>query len=359
MKRDLPNRERWEKGPKVVAIGGGTGLSTMLRGLKRYTKNITAIVAVADDGGGSGVLRREMGILPPGDLRQCLQALANTEPIMESLLSYRFQEGGLKGQAFGNLLIAAAVGVTGSFEEAIAQMGHMLAITGRVIPVTTTDVQLEATFTNGTCVVGESHIFSAKKKQGCRIDHVRLIPENPMPLQSALNAIEEADLILLGPGSLYTSIIPNLLVHGVAEAITNARAQTFYICNVMTQDGETEGYTAGDHVSALLYHGTENMIDLCLANNAAIAEPLLKRYRAEDAAQLVVDRERIEGMGIDVIECPLISAQDHYARHDPDLLAGAVMELYWERTVRIYRGSRRYIAEKQARISENDDVKRS
>ena len=340
-----PNREQWEKGPKIVAIGGGTGLSTMLRGLKNYTKNLTAIVTVADDGGGSGMLRRDIGILPPGDIRQCMQALANTEPIMEKLLAYRFTEGNLKGQSFGNLLLAACSGVTGSFEEAVAQMGQVLAITGRVLPVTTVDVQLAATFDNGARVVGESHIFSAKKEQDCRIDHVSLIPEKPKPLPSAIEAIEHADLILLGPGSLYTSIIPNLLVEGVAEAIHRARAQTFYICNIMTQEGETEGYTAADHVEALLRHGREGMIDLCLANSAKLSSHMLERYRAEDAAPMLVDRERIEAMGTDVAEYPLISVRGDYARHDPELLARSILELYRERTMRIYRGTQRYITE--------------
>ena len=245
---------RCAAGPKIAAIGGGTGLSTMLRGLKKYTDRLTAIVTVADDGGGSGVLRREMGILPPGDVRQCMQALANTEPVMEQLLGYRFPEGQLKGQSFGNLLLAALNGMAGSFEEAVAMMGQVLAISGRVLPVTNADVQLEAVFENGARVVGESHIFNAKKQQDCRIHHVSLVPEHPKALPDALRAISEADLILLGPGSLYTSVIPNLLVDGVADAIRASHAQKFYICNIMTQDGETEGYTAADHLAALLRH---------------------------------------------------------------------------------------------------------
>ena len=211
---------RCAAGPKIAAIGGGTGLSTMLRGLKKYTDRLTAIVTVADDGGGSGVLRREMGILPPGDVRQCMQALANTEPVMEQLLGYRFPEGQLKGQSFGNLLLAALNGMAGSFEEAVAMMGQVLAISGRVLPVTNADVQLEAVFENGARVVGESHIFNAKKQQDCRIHHISLVPEHPKALPDALRAISEADLILLGPGSLYTSVIPNLLVDGVADAAT-------------------------------------------------------------------------------------------------------------------------------------------
>ena len=215
----IPNLHQWERGPKITAIGGGTGLSTMLRGLKKYTKNLTAVVTVADDGGGSGVLRRDIGMPPPGDIRHCMESLANVEPIMERLLTYRFQEGSLAGQSFGNLILAALNGVTGSFEEAVAQMSQVLAITGRILPVTSADVQLEAVFENGARVVGESKISSFKKEQDCRIAHVALLPERPAALPAALQAIREADLILMGPGSLYTSVIPNLLVEGGVEAI--------------------------------------------------------------------------------------------------------------------------------------------
>ena len=196
----IPNTQLWERGPKIVAIGGGTGLSTMLRGLKKYTKNLTAIVTVADDGGGSGMLRRDIGMPPPGDIRHCMESLANTEPIMERLLTYRFSDGVLAGQSFGNLILAALNGVTGSFEEAVRQMSQVLAITGQVIPVTSADVQLEAVFENGSQVVGESKICDFKKQQDCRIHHVNLIPAKPEPLPSALEAIRDADLILLGPG---------------------------------------------------------------------------------------------------------------------------------------------------------------
>ncbi len=347
MKTEIPDLALWERGPKIVAIGGGTGLSTMLRGLKKYTKNLIAVVTVADDGGGSGMLRRDMGMLPPGDVRQCMQSLANTEPVMEKLLSYRFTEGRLKGQSFGNLLLAALNGVTGSFEEAVSTMGQVLAITGRVIPVTNADVQLEAVFENGKSVIGESHIFSAKKEQDCRIHHVALIPEKPAALPDALQAISDADLILLGPGSLYTSIIPNLLVSGVAEAICKARAQVFYVCNIMTQDGETEGYTAADHIEALLRHGVPDMIELSLANNPPHADDLIERYAAEDASLLTIDRDRIEALGVDLAEYPLMSYRGSFARHDPELLAQAIMEQYRERTVRIYHGTQRYITEER------------
>lgn len=345
MPNTLPSLQQWERGPKIVAVGGGTGLSTMLRGLKKYTKNLTAIVTVADDGGGSGMLRRDIGMPPPGDIRHCMEALANTEPIMERLLTYRFTEGTLAGQSFGNLILAALNGVTGSFEEAVSQMSQVLAITGRVIPVTSADVQLEAVFENGARVVGESKIYNCKKEQDCRIDHVNLIPENPEPLPAALEAIGEADLILLGPGSLYTSVIPNLLVAGVAQAIADSTAPKIYVCNIMTQEGETEGYTAADHVEALLTHGVPDMADLCLANSAPVHPGLVERYRKEDAAPLVMDRERITAMGLELVERPLASEGGNYARHDPDKLAAAILDVYRQRAMRIFRGERRYILE--------------
>ena len=341
----IPNLHQWERGPKITAIGGGTGLSTMLRGLKKYTKNLTAVVTVADDGGGSGVLRRDIGMPPPGDIRHCMESLANVEPIMERLLTYRFQEGSLAGQSFGNLILAALNGVTGSFEEAVAQMSQVLAITGRILPVTSADVQLEAVFENGARVVGESKISSFKKEQDCRIAHVALLPERPAALPAALQAIREADLILMGPGSLYTSVIPNLLVEGVVEAICRSEALKIYVCNIMTQEGETEGYTAADHVDALLSHGAPGLVDLCLANSAPVGEGLVERYRAEDAAPLVVDRERIAAMGLELVERPVASEGGDYARHDPDKLAAAVLELYRQRAVRIFRGKNRYIIE--------------
>ena len=339
----LPNAQQWERGPKITAIGGGTGLSTMLRGLKKYTRNLTAVVTVADDGGGSGVLRRDIGMPPPGDIRHCMEALANVEPIMQRLLTYRFTEGGLAGQSFGNLILAALNGVTGSGEEAVSHMSQVLAITGRVLPVTSADVQLEAVFENGARVVGESKICDVKKQQDCRIHHVELIPAKPKALPAALEAIREADLLLLGPGSLYTSVIPNLLVAGVPEAIRESDALKIYICNIMTQDGETEGYTAADHLEALMDHGAK--VDLCLANSAPVGEGLVERYRAEDAAPLVVDRERIAAMGLELVERPVASEGGDYARHDPDKLAAAVLELYRQRAVRIFRGKNRYIIE--------------
>ena len=331
MRDDLFDRR--DQGPRVVAIGGGTGLSTMLRGLKNHTKNLTAIVTVADDGGGSGMLRQDLGMPPPGDIRHCMESLANAEPLMQELLTYRFPEGSgkLTGQSFGNLLLAALNGLSGSFDEAVAKMSQVLAITGRVLPVTNADVTLEATFENGTRVLGESKISDFKKDQDCRIQSVRLLPERPRALPEALRAIGEADLILLGPGSLYTSVIPNLLVEGVSDGVRAARALKIYVCNIMTQDGETEGMTASDHVKALLDHSGPGLIDLCLCNSAPVRPGLVERYRVEDAVPITVDRAAIEALGVEVVERPLASETLNYARHSFARLSAAVMEIYRER----------------------------
>ena len=331
MKNELFDRR--EKGPRVVAIGGGTGLSTMLRGLKSHTKNLTAIVTVADDGGGSGMLRQDLGMPPPGDIRHCMEALANAEPLMQELLTYRFPAGSgkLTGQSFGNLLLAALNGLSGSFDEAVDKMSQVLAITGRVLPVTNENVSLEATFENGTRVLGESKICDFKKAQDCRIQSVRLLPERPRALPEALRAIGEADLILLGPGSLYTSVIPNLLVEGVSDGVRAARALKIYVCNIMTQDGETEGMTASDHVKALLDHSGPGLIDLCLCNSAPVRPGLVERYRVEDAVPITVDRAAIEALGVEVVERPLASETLNYARHSFARLSAAVMDIYRER----------------------------
>lgn len=320
-------------GPRIVAIGGGTGLSTMLRGLKLYTADLTAIVTVADDGGGSGVLREELGMPPPGDIRHCMEALANAEPVMEQLLNYRFPSGSgrLTGQSFGNLILAALNGIYPSFDEAVARMSEVLAISGRVLPVTNENVQLEATFENGSSVVGESKIFQFKKEQDCRIRSVRLLPERPAALPAALEAIGRAELIILGPGSLYTSVIPNLLVDGIAEAVCNAQALKLYVCNIMTQDGETEGMTASEHVAALLKHSGPGLVDLCLCNSAPVRPGLLARYREEDAVPITVDREAIEALGVELVTRPVSSETSDYARHSVARLAKAVLDIYEER----------------------------
>lgn len=314
------------KNPRIVCLGGGHGMSTMLRGLKKYTKNVTAIVTVADDGGGSGILREDLGMPPPGDIRSCILALANTEPTMEKLLNYRFMEGSLSGQSFGNLFLAAMNGISETFDEAVHRMGDVLAITGRVLPVTNQDVHLEAEFENGTKVLGESKIFYRKKEADCRIAQVRLIPERPSALPESLEAIHQADMIVMGPGSLYTSVIPNFLVDGITEAVTASSACKVLVLNIMTQDGETEGYTGADHVRAILCHGGGNIIDVCLANSSPVPHEVSNAYQAEGAEQLDLRREEIEAMGIRVRTYPLL-AKGTTARHDPDALALALMDV--------------------------------
>ena len=315
--------------PRIAAIGGGHGLSAMLRGLKRYTKHITAIVTVADDGGGSGMLREDLGMLPPGDIRNCIMALANTEPTMERLLNYRFTEGSLSGQSFGNLFLAAMNGISGSFDEAVQRMGEVLAITGSVLPVTNQNVYLEAEFDNGSRTLGESKIFYAKKINDCRIRQVRLVPEHPQALQDSIDAIRQADIIVIGPGSLYTSIIPNFLVDGISEAIRSSGAVREYILNIMTQDGETDGYTGEDHVRALLEHAGGGVIDVCIANNAPVPEKWLAPYRQEGVGPIEVDRAGIEALGVAGREFPLCRP-GRYIRHDADALSRAILSVWRE-----------------------------
>lgn len=334
-----------QNAPRIAVIGGGHGLNTLLSGLKHHTDQLTAIVAVSDDGGGSGLLRQDLGMPPPGDIRNCLQALANVEPLMQELLNYRFDEGALKGQSFGNLFLAALNGISSSFDEAVQRMSDVLAITGRVLPVTTADIQLEAEFENGARVLGESKIMNFKKEQDCRITQVRLLPEHPHALPATLQAIGEADYIILGPGSLYTSIIPNLLVDGVAEAISESKALKVYVLNIMTQEGETEGYSAAEHVEALLTHARPGLVDLCLANSAPVRSELRVRYLTENARPIEIDASAVRGLGVELVTRPLTSSTSEYAHHSSERLAAALMEIYEERFMRLADGNTRYILE--------------
>ena len=327
--------KRRHRGPRVAVIGGGHGLSNMLRGLKRYTENISAIVTVADDGGGSGMLRQDLGMPPPGDIRNCLEALANTEPLMSELMHYRFTEGSLAGQSFGNLFLAALNGISTSFDAAVSRMSQVLAITGQVLPVTTADVQLEAEFENGASVIGESKIFYCKKKEDCRITKVRLIPEHPRALPEAVEAIREADMIVLGPGSLYTSIIPNLLVDGIVEAILQSDALKVYVANVMTQEGETEGYTASDHIAAIFQHSAPGLFDLCLTNSSPVPPDVAARYAQEGAEPLRYDAGRCAALGVELVSRPIATVENGYVRHQSENLARELIQLHAERSVRI------------------------
>ena len=312
-------------GPKVVVIGGGTGLSTMLRGLKLYTNNITAIVTVGDDGGGSGKLRADLGMLPPGDIRNCILALADTEPIMEDLLQYRFREGSLKGQNFGNLFLAAMAGISDNFEDAVQKMSSVLAVTGKVLPVTLDDMKLIAELENGSVVEGESIIPEEVTKQKSKIKELRINPERAKPLIDALIAIKEADAIVMGPGSLYTSIIPNLLVEDIVEGINKSDAIKIYISNVMTQPGETDDFAVSDHIKTLMKYSGKNSIQYVIANNGIIPKDIEERYLNEGSKLVKLDYENIEDLNVKVVETDLVKITKGYVKHDSENLAQILM----------------------------------
>lgn len=327
---DISIMTKEQKGPKVVVIGGGTGQSIFLRGLKLFTQNITAIVTVADDGGGSGVLREDLGMLPPGDIRNCLLALANIEPTMQEIMQYRFTEGNLKGQSFGNLFLAAMNGIYGNFETAVYKMSEIFAITGRVLPVTLQNVDLIAKLNNGNVIKGESAIPIQSKKQHSPIDKVYLDPKDVKPLDEVINVIQDADIIVIGPGSLYTSIMPNLLVKGVVEAIKNTNAPKVYIANIMTQPGETDEYNVYKHIEAITKHVGENIIDIIISNNEILSEDILKNYRQDGARQVLLDAEQMEklyDMGIMTIETSLVEVKKNYVRHDAQQISKIVIDL--------------------------------
>ena len=282
------------KGPKIVVIGGGTGLSTMLRGLKSYTSNITAIVTVGDDGGGSGVLREDLGILPPGDIRNCILALARTEPLMEELLQYRFKDGRLKNQNFGNLFLAAMDGISDNFEDAVQKMSSVLAVKGKVLPVTLENMVLEAELENGNKVRGESIIGEEVVEQNSPIKKLKILPEDAKALEDAISAIEDADAIILGPGSLYTSILPNLLVKDITKSLKKSNALKLYICNIMTQPGETQKFSVSDHLKVLFDHCGRDIIDCVIANEQSIPPHLKEKYYAEGSDIVNLDIDELQ-----------------------------------------------------------------
>ncbi|MCL2153387.1 MAG: YvcK family protein [Oscillospiraceae bacterium] len=319
------------RGPAVVCIGGGTGLSTLLRGLRKVAPNITAIVTVTDDGGGSGVLRGELGMPPPGDIRNCLLALSNAEPTIERLLSYRFSSGNLKGQSFGNLFLAAINGISESFDKAVAKMGEVLSITGRVLPVTIEDIRLWAEFEDGRIVIGESMIATAKARKQSRIKRVGLAPGYANALPECVEAIKNADLIVLGPGSLYTSIIPNLLVDGVVDAIKGSDAVKLYICNVMTEPGETEGYSVFEHVWEIFGHAGGKIFDNCLVNSEPAPPTVLNKYKISGATPVHEDGEKVKKLDVKIIRAPIAADLSSLARHDPDKLAREVLRIFHEK----------------------------
>ena len=328
---------------RVVAIGGGTGLSTLLRGLKKYVPassaldappsatanntpgiaDLTAVVTVTDDGGSSGRLRKEFNILPPGDIRNCLVALSEDEALLSRIFQYRFETGGgLEGHNFGNLFVTALTAVTGDFAEAVRESSKILATRGTIFPSTIANVQLEAEMNDGSTVFGETKITASR----LRIVRLRMVPENVKPLPETLEAISKADMITIGPGSLFTSLIPNLLVHGIPEAIAASRAIKVYVCNLMTQANESLGLSASDHIRKLYEHAGAPIFDYAVVNTAPISEPLQAKYALEGASRIVVDREKIEGLGVRCITGNFVD-EGNVVRHATDRVAAELLAL--------------------------------
>jgi len=323
----LYQKKHLSRGPRIVTIGGGTGLSVLLTGLKEYTSNNTAIVTVADDGGSSGRLRQQFDILPPGDIRNCLVALADAPTLMQDLFQFRFEANSeLSGHSFGNLFITVMTRLTGDFEKAIKETSKVLALRGQVIPSTLNNVVLVAQHKDGTTTVGEDKI----PKTHIPIHKVSLEPAQPQATPDAVKAIEEAQMIILGPGSLYTSIIPNLLIKELNEAVVSSGAIKVYVCNVMTQPGETDGYSASEHVKALVSHSHPRVLDYCIVNTGEIPREILQRYAQENSYLVINDRKKIENMGYRVIEDDFAIVKEDVIRHDPVKLAKIILGLIEE-----------------------------
>ena len=323
-------------------MGGGTGLSTLLRGLKRYAPHtpgiekpmpgspdlppigdLTAVVTVTDDGGSSGRLRKEFNILPPGDIRNCLVALSEDEALLSRIFQYRFETGeGLEGHNFGNLFVTALTAVTGDFAEAVRESSKILATRGTIFPSTVSNVQLEARMDDGSTVFGETNITASH----LRIVRLRMVPENAQPLPETLEAISKADLITIGPGSLFTSLAPNLLVHGIPEAIAASRAIKVYVCNLMTQANESLGLTAADHIRKLYEHAGAPIFDYAIVNTAPISESLQAKYALEGASRIVVDRDAIEALGVRCVTGNFVAEGD-MVRHATDRVATELLKL--------------------------------
>jgi uncharacterized cofD-like protein len=335
-----PSREKSAHATlRVVAIGGGTGLSTLLKGLKKFVgsgprsitslskteiSELSGVVTVSDDGGSSGRLRKELNMLPPGDIRNCVVALSQDEALMAKLFQHRFQKGsGLEGHSFGNLFLAALTSITGDFAEAVRLSSEILLTCGHIYPATTSNVELEAQMEDGSRVLGETKITASKG----RIRELRLVPEDVKPMPQTLDAIASADLITIGPGSLFTSLIPNLLVNGITEAIVTSPAIKVYICNLMTQANESLGLTAADHIRALNEHARcERLFDYALINKKPVPQDMKARYALEGAAQIVADLDAIERLGV----CPVLGdylEESDVARHAYDEVARDLIQL--------------------------------
>jgi uncharacterized cofD-like protein len=341
VKKGTKNRVQAARAVRIVALGGGTGLSVVLRGLKEHIaqgardrgpkeraqcpiSDLVAVVAVSDDGGSSGRLRREYRVLPPGDIRNCMVALSSDEPLLAHLFQYRFPTGrGLAGHSFGNLFLTALTNVTGDFSRAVEVSSQVLAIRGRIFPSTEQNVTLEAVLEDGSIVAGETKISRSRK----RIARVRLSPRRVRPSPQGLEALRQADLILVGPGSLYTSIIPNLLVQDVVDVIANSSATRVYIANLMTQPGETSHYSVADHVRAIYHHAGRRLFDYAIVNSAPISPRLLRRYRTEGAEPVATSLPELERMGLKCIEADVLQ-QDRVVRHDQSALADLLLKRF-------------------------------
>ena len=323
---NLYRRRKLNRGPKVVAIGGGTGLSTMLKGLKHITNNITAVVTVGDDGGSSGRLREEMGVLPPGDIRNCIAALANEENLVTELFQYRFKQGnGLEGHSFGNLFLSALCAITGDMVSAVRESSKVLSIRGKVLPSTLDDMRLVAEMEDGRTIMGESHI----PKAGGRIKKLTATPSNIRALDDVIQAINDSELIIMGPGSLYTSVIPNLLIDDIVHSISKSSAKKVYICNIMTQPGETDDFSAADHVKAILDHSKyDNILDTVFVNDS-LPKNLALKYKAVNSNPVKLDIENLKKLGVKVVVKRLIEKnKDGLVRHSPRRLARIIYNWY-------------------------------
>ena len=308
---------------KVVTIGGGTGLSVLLRGLKKYPLEITAVVTVADDGGSSGKIRSDMNIPSPGDIRNVIAALSDVEPYLEKMFQYRFDSGEVKGHPVGNLMIAAMTDIHGDFSTAVKVMSRILNVRGTVLPTTNDIATLNAVLSDGEIIRGESSITKA----GGVIDHVYITPSRVKPNEDVLKAIEEADYIIMGPGSLYTSIIPNLVISKVSEKIRESNAKKIYVCNVMTQHGETDNYTVSDHIVAINKHVEENIFDLVIANSREFDDSILSKYHKEKQEPVKIDQDKIEELGIKLIKNHDVGIVDNNTiRHNADKVSELIYD---------------------------------
>ena len=334
---DIVYKKRYlERGPRIVAIGGGHGLATLLTGLKEYTTNLKALVTVADSGGSTGRLREEFDVLAPGDIRNCIVALADAPSLMSELFQFRFdKDSELKGHNFGNLFITAMTQLTGDFEKAVEELSKVLAIRGKVIPSTLNKVNLVAEYKDGTQVIGEAKI----PEKEVPIKRVYLEPTTTdiskriQPTLEAIKAIKNAQIIVIGPGSLFTSILPNLVIKEIANAIAKSSALKVYVCNVMTQHGETDDYRASDHLKTLVEHTSPRIVDYCVVNSKIPDESLLAKYKQEKAFTTMADSLKIKGMGYKIIEGNIIHTTD-FVRHDPDKLARSIINAFRREAIR-------------------------